>query len=316
MTTKTTNRTSGAPLAPYLKLADTIAAFADAVEALKNTELAYPFLTIRSAALSDHAADGEHVGTRTKKIFTRLATGQVYDVAVQLDHHRGMAAVVPAMGVYFAPYPLARTCVATAAKAWYILEGATREDRLQRHLNEELAALHGAPWDFTDKAAQADITALADDLEAVGVTAGLRIVRSAKAENWRAPHLVRSDQLEKERPASETKIVREMFAASGLEADQVGQPYALLSAAVHGRFQQSGVSESFYTGRSELGVPMMAMYSSPETTAKVTALAAIATRTHLLALARYANVPEAAVHDRLREPLRQWCQMGGVSVPG
>ena len=137
-----------------MMLADTILRFADAVEALIKDELAYPFSTIPSAALSDRAVDGEHVGTRTKKIFTRLAANQVYDVAVQLDLHRGMAAVLPAMGVFFAPYPLGRTCVATAAKAWFILVGATREERLQRYLNEELGALYGAPWDFGDEASR------------------------------------------------------------------------------------------------------------------------------------------------------------------
>lgn len=53
----------------------------------------------------------------------------------------------------------------------------------------------------------------------------------------------------------------------------------------------------------------------PETTAKVTALAAIATRTHLLSLALYANAPEADVLDRLRDPLAQWCEMV-ESCPG
>lgn len=94
-----------------MKLADTIAGFADAVEALTKTELAYPFSTIPSTALSDRATNGEHVGTRTKEIFTRLATDQVYDIAVQLDLHRGMAAILPAMGVYFALRdPLAQWC--------------------------------------------------------------------------------------------------------------------------------------------------------------------------------------------------------------
>jgi hypothetical protein len=315
MNGNTTNRTSGASLEPYTKLADTILRFAEEVEALTKNEFAYPFLMIPSDALRDHAADGEHVGTRTKKAFSRLAANQVFDAAVQLDLHRGMAAVLPAMKVFFAPYPLARTCVATAAKAWFILGGATREERLQRYLNEELGALYGAPWDFTDQASRADIAALTDDHVAVGAKAGLRVMRTAKVKDWHAPHLIRSDQRNGDKPPSETHIVREMFAASGLGADQVGKPYALLSAATHGRFIQSGVSESLTTGRSVLGVPTIAMHSSPETTAKVTVLAAIATRTHLLALARYANVPEAVVQDRLGEPVAQWCEMGGVPVP-
>ncbi|RFZ15694.1 hypothetical protein VIMS_02235 [Mycobacterium marinum] len=57
------------------------------------------------------------------------------------------------------------------------------------------------------------------------------------------------------------------------------------------------------------------MHSSPRTTAKVTVLAAIATRTHLRALARYANVPEVCVLDRLGGALAEWCAIGGVSVP-
>lgn len=202
MTGNATNRTSGAPLELYTLLADTILRFADAVEALIKNELAYPFSRIPSAALNDRAVDGEHVGTRTKKIFTRLAGNQVYDVAVQLDLHRGMAAVLPAMGVFFAPYPLARTCVATAAKAWFILDGANRTERLRRYLNEELGALYGASWDFGDQASRADIAALADDLVAVGAKAGLRVVRSAKAKDWHAPRLVSSGQGDGERACS------------------------------------------------------------------------------------------------------------------
>ena len=106
-----TNRTLGASLEPYTKLADIILRFADAVEALTKNELAYPFSVVLSDALRDRSADGAHIGTRTKKVFTRLAANQVYDAAVQLDLHRGMAAALPAMQVFFAPYPLARTCV-------------------------------------------------------------------------------------------------------------------------------------------------------------------------------------------------------------
>jgi hypothetical protein len=124
----------------------------------------------------------------------------------------------------------------TAAKAWFILGGETREERLQRYLNEELGALYGAPWDFTDPASRADIAALTDDHVAVGATACLRAVRKKNPEDWRAPYLVRPDQKDGEKPPSETRVVREVFAAAGLGADQVSQPYTLLSAATHGRF--------------------------------------------------------------------------------
>ena len=56
-----------------------------------------------------------------------------------------------------------------------------------------------------------DIATLADDLVAVGAKAGLRVVRSAKAKDWQAPHLVSSRQCDGERPASETQVVLEMF---------------------------------------------------------------------------------------------------------
>lgn len=308
------NRTPGAPIAPYTKLSEIVLRFADAVETLMTGDLAYPFSVIPSDALRDRAADGGHTGTLTTRPLTGLAMNQVYAAAAQCDLHRGMAAVLPADKVFFSSYPLARTCVATAAKAWFILGGATVEERLMRYLNEELAALYGAPWDFDDPDSSTYIAGRTEDHLAVGKRAGLEAVYDRKKPNaWDAPRLVRAG--EKAKPSSETAVVREMFAAAGLGDDQVGKPYALLSAATHGRFRQAGVFEHVRTGRTESGEPKVAMYSTPETTAKVTVLAAIATRTHLRALARYQNVPEQLVQDRLGDPLAEWCAVGGVEVP-
>lgn len=153
-------------------------------------------------------------------------------------------------------------------------------------MNEELGAIYGAAWDFNDADSLADIAALTDDHLAVGVSASLRAVHRKTLKPGLAPYLVRADQQDGETPPSETAIVREMFAASGLGADQAGKPYTLLSAATHGRFTQSGVSESILTGRNDIGVQMRAIYSSAETTAKVTVLAAVAVRTHLRAVIR------------------------------
>ena len=81
----------------------------------------------------------------------------------------------------------------------------------------------------------------------------------------------------------------------------LGLPYSVplysstLSAATHGRLTQSGTSDSILTGRTEVGVQIRAIHSSAETSAKVTVLAAIAARTHLRALALYANEPEELV---------------------
>ena len=142
----------------------------------------------------------------------------------------------------------------TAAKAWFIVSGPTRAERLQRYLNEELGAIYGAAWDFNDPDRLADIAALTDDHLAVGESAGLRAVFRKKLKPGLAPYLVRSDQQDGDTPPSETVIVRDIFTASGLGEDQAGKPYALLSAATHGRFTQSGVSESILIGRTEFGV--------------------------------------------------------------
>lgn len=309
------NRTPGVPLAPYTALSDVVLRFADAVESLITGELRQPFSLILSEAVRDRAADGEYLGTRTKTALTNLAMNQGSAAAAQCDLLRGMAAALPADKVFFSPYPLARTCVVTAAKAWFIISGPTRVERLRRYLNEELDALYGAAWDFDDPAAQADIAALTDDYLAVGANADLHPVPMKKrARGSQAPYLVRSDQQDVGKRPSETAIVREMFTASGLGADQADKPYRLLSAATHGRFTQSGVSESFLTSRTEFGVQMRAVHSSAETSAKVTVLAAIATRTHLRALARYANESQELVDGRLGDPLAEWCAAGGVEM--
>ncbi|CDP89240.1 MULTISPECIES: hypothetical protein [Mycolicibacterium] len=309
------NRPTGVPVAAYTALSEVILRFADAVESLITGDLRQPFSRIPSEAVRDRAADGEHLGTRTKTALTNLAMNQSYSAAAQCDLLRGIAAALPAEKVFFSPYPLARTCAVTAAKAWFIVSGPTREERLQRYLNEELGAIYGAAWDFNDSDSLADIAALTDGYVAVGATAGLRSLRKNNPNNWDAPYLVRSDQGRRDTPPSETTIVREMFTASGFGADQAGKPYALLSAATHGRFTQSGVSESILTGRTEFGVQMRAFHSSAETSAKVTVLAAIAARTHLRALARYANEPQELVDDRLGGPLAEWCAAGEVEVP-
>lgn len=309
------NRMPGVDAAAYTKLADTIVGFATAVEDLLNTEFEFPFV-VGSEGFRDCTADEEHQGTTTKDALTRLSMNQLLAVGVQCDLHRGIAAVLPAAKVFFAPFPLARTVAVAAAKAWHILGGATREERLQRYLNEELDGLHRAPWDFTDAASQAEIDALTADHVAVGATAGLRAVRRDNARDWEAPYLVRSDQKGKEKPLSETHMVAAMFAASGFEADEASLPYTLLSATTHTRFHYAGVSESIPTGRSRFGVRKRALYSPAGTTAKVTALAAIATRTHLRALARYTGVPEQLLDARLGDALAEWCAIGGVPVPG
>ena len=49
-----------------------------------------------------------------------LATAQIHAGFVQCDLHRGIAAALPAPKVFFSPFPLARTCVVVAAKAWSV----------------------------------------------------------------------------------------------------------------------------------------------------------------------------------------------------
>ena len=226
---------------------------------------------------------------------TGLSRTQIRSVGAQCDLHYGIAALLPAPKVYFSPFPLARTCVVAAAKAWFILDGATREERLQRYLNEVLGALYGPSWNFTDPESHNEIDSRTDDLVAFGATASLRPDRTKGAKAWEAPYLIRPNPGRNDRPPLETAVGRRMFAAAGLSADQAGWPYTLLPAATHGRFNHAGVLKSIPVGRTVNGVRTTARRSSPKTTAKVTVLAAIATRTHLRALARYDNVSEARV---------------------
>lgn len=113
---------------------------------------------------ANRAADEQHRGTRTKDALTGLCGSQIRAVGVQCDLLYGIAALLPVPKVYFSPFPLARTCAVTAAKTWFILGGATREERLQRYLNEELDALYRTAWDFSDPAARAEIDARTADL--------------------------------------------------------------------------------------------------------------------------------------------------------
>lgn len=215
------NRAPGVPVAAYTALSGVVLRFADAVESLITSELRHPFSRIPSEAVRDRAADGEHLGTRTNKVLTNLAMNQGYAAAAQCDLLRGVATALPAEKVFFSPYPLARTCVVTAAKAWFIVSGPTRAERLQRYLNEELGAIYGAAWDFNDSDRLADIAALTDDHLAVGASTGLRAAaHKKKLKPWDAPYLIRSDQQDGDTPPSETAIVRGMFRASGLGADQ------------------------------------------------------------------------------------------------
>jgi hypothetical protein len=103
----------------------------------------------------------------------------------------------------------------------------------------------------------------------------------------------------------------------GHEFEKVRASRTLLSAATHGRFTQSGVSESILTGRTEFGVQMRAIHSSAATsaaamhvtlgvTAQTTMYAAIAMRTYRCALARYTAMSETVVLSRLQGPTGEW----------
>ena len=54
-----------------------------------------------------------------------------------------LAAGLPVDKVFFSPFPLARTSIVVATRAWFVVDSESRETRLQRYLNEELEALHG-----------------------------------------------------------------------------------------------------------------------------------------------------------------------------
>lgn len=286
--------------------ADVVMRFVDAAESLLHGELSHPF-TIGSEALRDCAANNEHLGTQSKQTLLTLATQQVAAGLEQCDLLRGIAAVVRADMVVFAPFPLARTCAVIAAKAWHVLTAGSREERLQRYLNEQLAALYATPVRVDDEQAATFIYDRTTDYLTVGATAGLtpRTPRK-KPRRWDAPFLVRQDKAKSEVPRSETQLVRDFYRAVLQEDELAGWPYSLLSAATHGRFRQAGFAGYASTGPSVGGVSNAAMHVTLEVTAQSTMYAAFATRTYLCALAQYTCVPEAVVLGRLREPAAEW----------
>lgn len=288
--------------------------FVVAAESLLSAELSHPF-NIGSEALRDCAAHRDYPGTQSKQTLLTLATQQVAAGQEQCDLLRGVAAVVRADRVVFAPFPLARTCAVIAAKSWYVLTAESREERLRRYLNEELAALYGIPLPADDEAAVAERDARTADYLAVGATAELTPVYPKKPRPWDAPFLIGEGQSKSDAPPSETLLVKDLYRASGLhEEDLAGLPYSLLSAATHGRFRQAGLVGYASTGPSVGGVSTAAMHVTLDVTAHSTMYAAFATRTYLCALGRYTSVAEAVVLDRLREPAAEWLAMAQRAV--
>jgi hypothetical protein len=288
------------------RFADVVMRFVDATESLLKGELSHPF-NIGSEALRDCAAHSEHPGTQSKQTLLTLATQQVAVGLEQCDLLRGVTAVLRADLVVFAPFPLARTSAVIAAKAWYVLTAGSREERLRRYLNEELAALYGAPLPSDDEEAVTFRTDRTADYLAVGATAGLTLVSRRNPRPWDAPFLVHPGQAKPAAPPSETQLVKDLYRAAGLQEDELaGLPYSLLSAATHGRFRHVGLVGYASTGPSVGGVSTAAMHVTLEVTAQSTMYAALATRTYLCALARYTSVPEAVVLDRLRQPAADW----------
>jgi hypothetical protein len=299
----------------FAQLGGVVLRFADAFEGLLHREFAHPF-NIGSDALRDCASNESHQGTETKQILTTLSTSQVRAGFVQCDLYRGIAAGLPADKVFFSPFPLARTSIVVATKAWFLLDADSRETRLQRYLNEELEALHDAPFDPDDEASRKYVETRTADYLAIGATADLRLGLRKNPKSWHAPFLVHSGQRDTEAPASETQLVRKMFLASGFGSeDDAGMPYSLLSAATHGRFNHAGLSEHTPVGPSENGVTMSALHTSLDVTARVTVLSAITTLTYLRALARYMNVPQGLVRQQLQEPTLAWSAIAKVQVP-
>ena len=300
----TMTHTIDIPLDGYLELADVVSRFAGAVETLLTHEFAYPF-PIGSEALRDCTADAQHRGTRSTQALTQLATGQIHAGFVQCDLLLGIAACLPAHSVFFAPFPLARACVAVAARAWHVIAAESREDRLKHYLNEELAALYDASFDRADKETEEHIRQTTNDFLAVGAAAGLRAVPGPKSKPWVAPYLVSRGQKSSQRPLKETDLVKALFVAGGFKEAVAHRPYKVLSAAAHGRFRYAGVVSLPPTGPSVHGVSMRSMHTPVDVAAEVTAPAALATLTHLRALARYVNVPEVTVQERLQDTLTQ-----------
>lgn len=285
--------------------ADVVTRFVDAAESLLKGEMSHPF-NIGSEALRDCAANHEHPGSQSEQTLLTLALQQVAAGLEQSDLLRGVAAVVRADQVVFAPFPLARTSAVIAAKAWYVLTAGSREERLRRYLNEELAALYGTPLASGDEEAVAFVNDRTADYLAVGATAGLTPGTRKNPRRWDAPFLVRQDQARSEAPRSETQLVKDFYRAVLREDELAGWPYSLLSAATHGRFRQAGFAGYTSTGPSVGGVSSAAMQVKLDVTAQSTMYAAFATRTYLCALAQYTGVPEAVVLGRLQEPAAEW----------
>lgn len=304
--------TSPPPLAGRLTppefeyFADVVVRFVDAAESLLKSELSRPF-NIGSEALRDSAACDEHHGTRSKQTLLTLATQQVAVGHEQSDLLLGVAAILRTDRVTLAPFPLARTSAVIAAKAWYVLTAGSKEERLRRFLNEELAALYGLPFPPDDTQAVAERDARAADYRAVGATAGLEAVYRRSRKQWVPPILARVRKGLKDAPPSETQLVKDFYRAAGLQEDELaGLPYSLLSAATHGRFRQAGLVSYAPAGPSVGGVSTAAMHVTLGVTAQTTMYAAIAMRTYLCALARYTAVSEAVVLDRLQGPTAEW----------
>lgn len=286
--------------------ADVVMRFVDAVESLLHNELSHPF-NIGSEALRDSAAHRDYPGTLSKQTLLTLATQQVAVGLEQCDLLRGVAAVLRTDLVVFAPFPLARTSAVIAAKGWYVLTAESREERLRRFLNEELAALYGLPFSSDDEATVAARADRSADYLAVGARAELMPVSQKNPRPWDAPFLARHGRGKADAPPSETQMVKDLYRASGLQDDDMaGLPYSLLSAATHGRFRHAGLVGYGSAGPSVGGVSTAAMHVTLDITAQSTMYAAFATRTYLCALARYAGVPEAVILKRLREPVAEW----------
>lgn len=286
--------------------ADVVMRFVEAAESLLQGELSHPF-NIGSEALRDCAAHLDYPGTQSKQTLLTLATQQVAAGHQQCDLLLGIAAVVRADRVVFAPFPLARTCAVIAAKAWHVLTAGSKEERLRRFLNQELAALYDLPFPAGNEEAVAERDARAADYLAVGSTAGLEAVHRKKPRPWDAPILVRAGRGLTDAPPSETQLVKDFYRSSGLQEDKLaGLPYSLLSAATHGRFRQAGLVRYAAAGPSAGGVLTAAMHATLPLTAQTTMYAATAMRTYLCALAQYTAVSEAMVLGHLQGPSAEW----------
>lgn len=286
--------------------ADVVMRFVDAAESLLKEEVSHPF-NIGSEALRDAAAHPEYPGTRSKQTLLTLATQQVAVGLEQCDLLRGIAAILRTDLATLAPFPLARTSAVIAAKAWYVLTAGSREERLRRYLNEELAALYGLPFPPDNPAAAAERDDRTADYLAVGATAGLEAVYRRRPRPWDAPILARAGRGLDDAPPPETQLVKDFYRASGLHEDELaGLPYSLLSAATHGRFRHAGLVSYAGAGPSVGGVSTAAMHVTLDVTAQTTMYAAIAMRIYLCALARYTAVPEAVVLGRLQGPTLEW----------